>query len=257
MLERVRRPANYDAPTVTRLLEPIPLYHDLPAGTRAAKRALDILFSIGALVLYGALLPVLAIAIKVDSPGPVFYSQVRVGINRRQGDRRRTAHSPDIDRRSPGAKNDRRKIVQEGRAFVIYKLRTMYQDSESQGVRWSQKGDSRITRVGRILRKTRLDEFPQFWNVLKGDMSIVGPRPERPPFITLLSDEIPGYLDRLRFKPGITGLAQVENGYDESLESVHRKVALDLEYISSFSIRRDLGILVKSVKVVMTGEGAC
>lgn len=257
MLERVRRPADYDAPTVTRLVEPIPLYDDFPAWRRAAKRSLDIVLSIVALTGYGMILPIIALAIKADSRGPVFYSQVRVGINRRRGDRRRTGHSPDIDRRNPTALSDRRKIVQEGRAFVIYKLRTMYQDSESQGVRWAQKGDSRITRAGRLLRKTRLDEFPQFWNVLRGDMSIVGPRPERPPFITLLSDEVPGYLDRLRFKPGITGLAQVENGYDDSIESVHRKVALDLEYISEFTIRRDLGILLKSVKVVVTGEGAC
>jgi lipopolysaccharide/colanic/teichoic acid biosynthesis glycosyltransferase len=256
MLERVRRPANYDAPTVTRLLEPIPLYHDLPAGTRAAKRALDILFSIGALVLYGALLPVLAIAIKVDSPGPVFYSQVRVGINRRQGDRRRTAHSPDIDRRSPGAKNDRRKIVQEGRAFVIYKLRTMYQDSESQGVRWSQKGDSRITRVGRILRKTRLDEFPQFWNVLRGEMSVVGPRPEQPGIAQAIEQELPAFAYRTLVKPGITGWAQIHHGYAATLDDCATKLAYDLYYVRRYGLLLDIDVILRTLFVMLGRIGA-
>jgi len=216
-----------------------------------------VLCSLFALAAFALVLPFLAIAIKLDSRGPVFYSQTRVGINRRARDRRRTREAPaGSERRNPSQTSDRRILVAEGRPFEIQKLRTMHVNSESDGVKWAEKNDPRITRVGRFLRLTRLDEFPQFWNVLRGDMSIVGPRPERPPFITLLSGEVPGYLQRLRFKPGITGLAQIENGYDESIASVHRKVELDLQYMTQFSLWLDLKILLRSVKVVLTGQGA-
>jgi len=257
MLERVRRHPDYAAPTLTTIGRPIRLYAQVSPWQRMVKRGFDIVFSAIALIIYGLLFPLIALAIKLDSRGPIFYTQVRVGINRRDRDRReQSAPTPEDSRRSPDHSNDRRKVVAEGRPFPIVKLRTMYVNAESDGVRWAQKQDPRITRVGRLLRLTRLDECPQFWNVLKGDMSVVGPRPERPPFITLLSDEVPGYLDRLRFKPGITGLAQVELGYDTSVESVHRKVACDLEYITNFSLRRDVRILFETVRVVLTGQGA-
>ncbi len=258
MLERVGTSRVYDAPQLKYLGKPIPLYGEVPRWKRAVKRGMDIVISSVALVLFGLLLPLIALAIKLDSRGPVFYGQTRVGINRRRGDRRASRETVLHigDRRQDSHKEDVRKLVAEGKPFQIWKLRTMYVNSESEGMKWASKDDPRITRVGRFLRKTRLDEFPQFYNVLKGSMSVVGPRPERPPFISLLSREVPGYLERLRFKPGITGLAQVESGYDESLDGVHRKVELDLEYITHFGLLRDLKIVLRTFAVVLTGRGA-
>ncbi len=258
MLERVGSSRTYDRPQLKYLGKPIPLYGQVPQWKRTVKRGMDIVISTVALLAFGLLLPWIALAIKVDSRGPVFYGQTRVGINRRRGDRRGKETTLNIGerRRGEGRSEDVRKLVAEGKPFRIWKLRTMYIHSESEGVRWASKDDPRITRVGRFLRKTRLDEFPQFYNVLRGSMSVVGPRPERPPFISLLSEEVPGYLERLRFKPGITGLAQVESGYDESLEGVHRKVELDLEYITHFGLLRDLKILLRTIGVVFTGRGA-
>lgn len=228
------------------------LYADVPEWKRWVKRTVDIVVSAVGLVLFGLLLPLLAVAIKLDSRGPVFYSQTRVGINRRARERRNGNGSSGRNRRG----QDRRKILSHGAPFSIYKLRTMYTDAESDGARWASKGDSRITRVGYWLRLTRLDECPQFMNVLRGEMSLVGPRPERPPFIELLSDEVPGYLDRLRFKPGITGLAQVELGYDTDVDSVGNKVACDVDYITHFGLRRDASIMFRTARVVVTGRGA-
>ena len=134
----------------------------------------------------------------------------------------------------------------------------MVQNAEKKsGPVWAIKNDSRITRLGTFLRKTRLDEIPQFINVLKGDMSLVGPRPERPNFVRDLSEKVQDYSGRLAVKPGLTGLAQVENGYDTSLASVVRKVNLDLEYIRHRSIWADIKILSRTVMVVLTGKGAC
>jgi lipopolysaccharide/colanic/teichoic acid biosynthesis glycosyltransferase len=228
------------------------LYADVPGWKRGFKRAIDIVVALMGSVAFALLLPLLALAIKLDSRGPVFYSQTRVGINRRARERRHGGLATQSNRRS----RDRRKILSHGAPFSIHKLRTMYVDAENDGVRWASKGDSRITRVGYWLRLTRLDECPQFLNVLRGEMSLVGPRPERPPFIELLSDEVPGYLDRLRFKPGITGLAQVELGYDTDVDSVGNKVACDVEYITRFSLRRDLAIMFRTARVVFTGRGA-
>lgn len=257
MLERVRKPHDYEAPALTRLTSEIPYYREVAPWERSVKRGMDVVFALIALCGFALVLPFLAIAIKLDSRGPVFYSQTRVGINRRARDRRSDGNRPaGSERRNPSQTDDRRILVAEGRPFEIHKLRTMHVNSESDGVKWAEKNDPRITRIGRLLRLTRLDEFPQFWNVLRGDMSIVGPRPERPPFITLLSGEVPGYLQRLRFKPGITGLAQIESGYDEDIASVQRKVELDLRYMTNFSLWLDVKILVRSVKVVLTGQGA-
>jgi len=210
----------------------------------AAKRGFDIVASAVGLLIFGALLPILALAIKLDSPGSVFYAQERVGM-----DRRRRRHG------ATGA-HERRKVLQPGRPFRIYKLRTMCANAEVGGPQWAQKDDKRVTRVGRFLRKTRLDELPQLWNVLRGEMSLIGPRPERLCFIRQLENEIPFYHDRLLVKPGLTGLAQVRNGYDDSLESVIRKVELDRQYIQRCGPLTEAGILLETVRVVLKGEGA-
>lgn len=209
---------------------------------RRARRGLDILTASLALFAFGLLLPLIALAIKLDSRGPVFYDQTRIGLNRR----RRESIRPD----------DRRKIIYPGRPFTIYKLRTMRTDAEKDGPRLAGRTDDRITRVGRFLRVSRLDEVPQFWNVLTGDMSIIGPRPERLHFIRQYESLIPGYTRRLSIMPGITGLAQVRNGYDEDLDSVRRKVALDRCYMIRAGFLTDLRIILSTFWVVLTGEGA-
>ena len=153
---------------------------------------------------------------------------------------------------------DRRVRDLPGKPFTVIKFRTMVQDAEKKcGPVWATKNDPRITRIGAFLRKTRIDEIPQFINVLMGDMSLVGPRPERPLFVRELLTKVDGYADRLQVKPGITGLAQVENGYDSSVDTVAAKVRYDLDYINGWSIWYDIRILVKTVKVVITGKGAC
>lgn len=216
----------------------------LPGETYlAAKRVFDILVAAAALIAFGLCLPLLALIIRLDSPGPVFYSQERVGINRRR-------------RGSAGATLERRKVLQPGRPFRIVKLRTMRTDAEVGGPQWAAKNDCRVTRVGRFLRKTRIDELPQFLNVLRGEMSLIGPRPERLVFVRQLEKDIPNYRDRLLVLPGITGLAQVINGYDEGLESVRRKIALDCQYISRAGLRQDTSILWSTVSVVLKGDGA-
>ncbi len=207
------------------------------------KRGCDIVVSLAALACFGLLLPLLAMIIKLDSPGPVFFSQERVGINRR---RARQGHE--------GV--ERRKVLQPGRPFKVIKLRTMGVHAEAGGPQWASKNDVRITRVGRFLRKTRLDEVPQFLNVLRGEMSLVGPRPERLVFVRQLEKEIPFYRDRLLVLPGITGLAQVINGYDDGIESVRRKIELDRQYIHSAGFITEFKILLATVSVVLKGEGA-
>jgi lipopolysaccharide/colanic/teichoic acid biosynthesis glycosyltransferase len=209
----------------------------------ALKRICDIIVAAGALAVFGLCLPLLALIIKLDSPGPVFYSQERVGYNRRRRARERKA-------------GERRKVLQPGRPFHVHKLRTMRTDAEAAGPQWAKKNDTRVTRVGRFLRKTRIDEIPQFFNVLKGEMSLIGPRPERLVFVNQLEKEIPNYRDRLLVPPGITGLAQVVNGYDDGIDSVRRKVALDRTYIRRAGIRQDGRILFNTVGVVLKGEGA-
>lgn len=211
-----------------------------------SKRVFDVAVSVLALSVFGLILPLLALLIKLDSPGPIFYSQERVGINRRRGWRR--GHE------RPG--DDRRKILQPGRPFMVHKLRSMGVHAEANGPQWAQKNDLRVTRVGRFLRKSRLDEIPQFWNVLKGEMSLIGPRPERLVFVRQLEKDIPTYRDRLLVLPGITGLAQVINGYDDSLESVRRKVELDRRYIRNAGFAQDGKILFNTISVVLKGEGA-
>lgn len=218
------------------------------------KRTIDVVGAAVGLLLTIPLFIVLSVLIKLDSPGPVFYSQLRVGVNRRKRDRRYCQRSDVTERRG----RDRRRQNCQGRPFRLIKFRTMVQDAEKKsGPVWATANDARITRLGRILRKSRLDEIPQFINVLKGDMSLVGPRPERPSFVRDLCEKVDDYHARLAIRPGLTGPAQVQNGYDTSLASVVQKVNLDLEYIRDRSIWTDIKILFKTVVVVFTGKGAC
>src|SRR5690606_28014475 len=188
------------------------------------KRLLDIVVAAASLTLAFPLMLLIAILIRLDSRGPVLYAQERVG--------------------------------QYGRIFMLYKLRTMRQDAEATGPQWAAENDPRVTRLGRFLRKTRLDEFPQLWNVLVGDMSLVGPRPEREHFINQLRNEVPLYLQRLKMKPGLTGWAQVKHHYDKNIEDVKTKVLFDLWYFENMSLPLDMVILIRTVWVVLTGKGA-
>ena len=211
---------------------------------RRIKRGLDLVISVIALSVFVMALTLLAPAIKLDSRGPVFFQQPRIGIDRR---RRRTPYP---------ARSDRRHVINPGRPFQIFKLRTMCLEAECDGPQLAVENDERMTRVGRLLRKTRLDEFPQFVNVLRGEMSVIGPRPDRLYFIRQFENDVPHYRERLVVLPGITGLAQVVNGYDTDLASVRRKIVLDRQYIDSLSLRNDLRILALTFRVMLDGEGA-
>ncbi len=217
------------------------------------KRSLDIVGASFGLVLMSPVFLLTAIAIKLDSPGPVFFNQLRVGLDRRRNGRRSAGNGTLVERRV----RERRRDNTYGRPFKVYKFRSMVDNAEKKsGPIWASENDPRITRVGMFLRKTRLDEFPQLINVLKGEMSLVGPRPERPIFVAKLSNDVTDYAKRLTVKPGITGLAQVRNGYDTSVLSVRRKVVYDLHYIKNCSIWQDIKILLQTVVVVITGKGA-
>jgi lipopolysaccharide/colanic/teichoic acid biosynthesis glycosyltransferase len=221
---------------------------------RTVKRTLDILGAIVGLVVTSPLWLIIPAVIKLDSAGPVFYTQTRVGINRRKRDRRCFNRSADADLRN----RERRRVDYMGKPFRVLKFRTMVQDAEkASGPVWAVKGDSRITRVGAFLRRTRIDEIPQFINVLRGDMALVGPRPERPNFVRDLSTKVNGYAARLEVKPGLTGLAQIENGYDTTVAGVADKVKFDLQYIREWSLLTDIKIMLRTVVVVFTGRGAC
>jgi exopolysaccharide biosynthesis polyprenyl glycosylphosphotransferase len=196
----------------------------MPVWEAQIKRLMDIVISAVVLVLASPLMALTALLVKLDSAGPIFYSQERIG--------------------------------QYGKRIFIHKFRTMRTDAEKAGPQWATKGDSRVTRVGRFLRKTRLDELPQLWCVLKGDMSLVGPRPERHHFINQLKHEVPLYLRRLKMKPGLTGWAQVKHKYDSSIDDVKTKVMFDLWYFENMSLSVDLLILVRTVWVVLSGHGA-
>ena len=221
---------------------------------RTVKRAIDIVGAMVGIVLTFPVWVVIPILIKLSSSGSVFYTQVRVGVNRRRSSRRFHQKAGVDKRRS----KNRRREDHLGRPFKVIKFRTMVHDAERlSGPVWATKNDSRITRLGLVLRKTRLDEVPQFINILKGDMSLVGPRPERPNFVRDFSGKVEDYATRLEVKPGLTGLAQVENGYDSSLSSVVDKVRFDLQYIRNWTLLSDVKIIFRTVVVVVTGRGAC
>jgi lipopolysaccharide/colanic/teichoic acid biosynthesis glycosyltransferase len=242
-----------------------------------------------ALVALSPLLLLIAIAVKVTSRGPIIYRQTRVGVDRRSmgGDRRgvgerraaraRSADARSIvddpaggrsfierrgvqrsgDRRSIGRRGgDRRAVDVGGRAFTMYKFRTMTVNAEANGAVWATKNDARVTPIGGILRGTRLDEIPQLVNVIKGDMNIVGPRPERPSIFMQLRKEIDRYQMRQRAKPGITGWAQINQNYDTSIDDVRRKVEYDLAYIERRSVVEDMRIMAKTLPVMFFRKGA-
>jgi lipopolysaccharide/colanic/teichoic acid biosynthesis glycosyltransferase len=218
------------------------------------KRTKDVAISILGLIVFAPVMLFAAFIIKTTSPGPVFYRQERIGINRRRTERR--GHGGDLD--SNRRRRDRRVLVNFGRPFTIYKFRTMVMDAERGAPpMWARENDPRVTPVGRIMRRSRIDELPQFINVLRGDMSIVGPRPERAYFIGRIEKELPDFHLRLRAKPGITGLAQVQLGYTNTDEGLRQKLHLDLEYIHSLGFWTDFKILLRTVFVVLTGKGAC
>ncbi|MEH7451104.1 MULTISPECIES: sugar transferase [Bacillaceae] len=185
------------------------------------KRTLDVVFASLAFVISLPFVLFFIALIKIDSPGPALFIQERVGLN--------------------------------GKIFNIYKLRTMRMDAEINGPQWASTDDPRITKLGHFLRKTRIDELPQFVNVLRGDMSLVGPRPERAFFLVKFNHEVPGFTNRLTVKPGLTGWAQVNGGYELTPKE---KLVLDLHYIEHQSIMLDIRIMFKTIKVVLTGEGA-
>lgn len=213
-------------------------------ASQQAVRSLNVVVAIVGLILTAPLLLTIALLVKLSSPGPVFYVQDRVGLDRRR-------RGP-----SPAPSEGRRRDDKGGRLFRIYKFRTMVADSDRAGQVWASHGDPRITAVGHVLRKYRLDELPQLINVLKGDMNIVGPRPEQPKIFQELRDQVTGYENRQRVLPGITGWAQVNHSYDQSIEDVRKKVAFDLEYIEKRSFFKDLKIMAQTVPVMIGKKGS-
>ncbi|MFJ5714122.1 sugar transferase [Neobacillus sp. NPDC093127] len=184
------------------------------------KQSIDSFFSLCSLIILFPLLITVAIFIKLDSPGPIFYKQERIGLN--------------------------------GKPFFILKFRSMKIDAEKNGPQWANQNDSRITSVGYYLRKYRIDEIPQFLNILRGEMSIIGPRPERSIFIKHFEKNVPDFRKRLQVKPGITGWAQINGGYEIEPKE---KLELDLYYIYNFSILLDCKIILKSIPVILFAKG--
>jgi sugar transferase (PEP-CTERM system associated) len=192
--------------------------------SRISKRFLDLVISAVGLVVLIPLFILVAALIRVDTPGPIFYRQTRVGLR--------------------------------GQPYLIWKFRSMRQDAEKHGPRCAEMNDPRVSRVGRWLRKARIDELPQLINVLKGEMSLVGPRPERPVFVETLRTQIPYYDIRHTVRPGITGWAQVKFRYGASQEDSHMKLQYDLFYVKNLSFHFDLTILIRTIRVILLGEGA-
>jgi lipopolysaccharide/colanic/teichoic acid biosynthesis glycosyltransferase len=211
-------------------------------GSERAQRVLNIVLATLALIVISPVMLLVAVAIRLTSRGPVFYTQVRVGLDRRNN---------RLD-----ATNHRRTSDIGGAPFRIYKFRTMRVDAEqATGAVWASKTDPRITFVGGFLRRYRLDELPQLLNVIKGEMNIVGPRPERPTIFAELRENIHEYPLRQRAKPGITGLAQINHHYDVCLEDVRTKVRYDLEYIRRQGVAEDLKIMFKTIPVILFRRG--
>ena len=213
--------------------------------SEAANRAVNVALASIALLLLLPVFLLVALAIKLTSRGPIFYLQTRIGIDRR-GSRWNKAD----------ALYDRRVQDLGGEAFVLYKFRSMAADAERKsGAVWATKSDPRVTPLGRFLRKVRLDELPQLINVIKGDMNIVGPRPERPSIFLRLCEDIQDYPLRQRAKPGITGWAQINHSYDACVDDVRKKVQYDLEYLQRQSLAEDLRIMAKTVPVMLFRKG--
>jgi lipopolysaccharide/colanic/teichoic acid biosynthesis glycosyltransferase len=208
---------------------------------RWGRRLLNIAVAAVALVLASPVLLLIAALIKLTSRGPVLFTQSRVGL-----DRRSLSHAGG---------NTRRHIDQGGCPFRMYKFRTMRPARTDDPQAWAQPDDARVTPIGRVLRKFRLDELPQLFNVLVGDMNIVGPRPEQPAIFVYLREQIEGYQWRQRVRPGITGWAQINQGYDTSVDDVRRKVRYDLEYIRRQSALEDAKIMFRTLPVMVLQRG--
>jgi lipopolysaccharide/colanic/teichoic acid biosynthesis glycosyltransferase len=214
----------------------------LPGGrSQLASRFFNILIATVSLVLLAPVFIIVALLVKVTSRGSVLYTQLRVGVDRRF---------------RQGSTDDRRHHDQGGKPFMMYKFRTMCVDAEADGrAVWAAANDPRVTPIGAFLRRCRLDELPQLYNVLRGDMNIVGPRPERPSIFAELRQTIPEYPLRQCVKPGITGWAQVNQAYDACVDDVRRKVQYDIEYIRRQSLVEDLRIMTMTIPVMLLRRG--
>lgn len=206
-----------------------------------ARRVLNIVVALIGLVLTAPLMLLVALLVKLTSRGPVLFTQPRVGLDRR--------HS------RPHISNGMRRTDHGGKLFRIYKFRTMYATPSTPEV-WASPDDPRVTPLGRVLRKYRLDELPQFINVLKGEMNIVGPRPEQPTIFSELREQIDHYPHRQKVLPGITGWAQINQHYDRTIEDVEKKLHYDLEYIQRCSWWEDLRIMLRTIPVIIFRKGA-
>ena len=192
--------------------------------TQKIKRLMDLTISGIMLIMTAPLMALITLGIRLESPGPILYRQTRVGKKEQN--------------------------------FVILKFRTMREDAEDGGVRWASENDPRVTKLGKWLRLTHIDELPQLWNVFMGDMSLIGPRPERPEFVKLLQDEVPYYFVRHSVRPGLTGWAQVNYRYGASVEDAWHKLECDLYYVKNMSFFLDVRIFLRTIGVVLLGDGA-
>jgi lipopolysaccharide/colanic/teichoic acid biosynthesis glycosyltransferase len=234
-------------PTIQRLWSPerpaaVPGQPELTQGEwrcgPLVRRVVNILLALAGLILLFPLFVLIALLVWLTSPGPVLYSQTRIGLDRRM------PFDP--------SQNHRRGLDLGGRPFTILKFRTMRVGAENEtGAVWSQPRDPRVTPIGRLLRQYRLDELPQLFNVLKGEMNMVGPRPERPTIFAELREHIAEYPLRQRAKPGITGLAQINCPYDRSVDDVRIKTRYDLEYVRRQSVTEDFRIILKTVPAIL------
>ncbi|WP_052345920.1 sugar transferase [Paucisalibacillus sp. EB02] len=195
--------------------------HDHISSYRIMKRMIDISFVFLSLPIVLLIIVVFIILIKMETSGPAFYVQKRVGLY--------------------------------GRYFKVCKLRSMYVDAEKEGAKWAVENDPRVTKVGSFMRRTRIDELPQVFNIIKGEMSLIGPRPERPMFTEEFEEKYPGFKQRLLVKPGLTGLAQVNGGYNLTPK---KKLELDINYIEQQGLKIDIKIFIKTIKIVFSGDGA-
>lgn len=209
--------------------------------SETASRVANVIIAAVALVLMAPIMALVALAIRLTSSGPIIYTQIRVGVDRRFREK---------------SSYDRRGYDYGGRPFKMYKFRSMRVDAEADGKAvWAKKVDPRTTPIGKFLRKTRLDELPQLYNVLRGDMNIVGPRPERPTIFAQLREDIPLYAQRQRVKPGITGWAQINQSYDTCMDDVRSKVRYDLEYVKRQSLAHDVRIMSMTLPVMLFRKG--
>lgn len=238
-------PEGSRAKAAVREIRPVNNFDDFTPNPRSETlaRVFNLVFAILMLIVASPVMLLTAVIVRLTSRGPIFYTQTRVGLDRRWNRTR--------------ALRERRSEDLGGSPFTIYKFRSMRVDAEKNGQAvWASKDDDRVTLIGKVIRKTRIDELPQLLNVLRGEMNIVGPRPERPSIFVRLRESIEEYPIRQRVKPGITGLAQINNKYDECLDDVRRKVEYDLQYLRSQSIATDLRIMIMTIPVMVFRIGA-